>query len=144
MGMETELQHAAEKLIALLTQLRHMSPEKPPPQVAGISPSLMAIIEFVAGSPNCGIKAIARGLNLSPPSVSISVRNLEEAGLIARKPHPSDRRAVQIFLTPAGQELYDRTHAFRRQRFEKLLSGLTPEERATLLGLLEKALKQES
>jgi DNA-binding MarR family transcriptional regulator len=100
----------------------------------------MAIIDFVAPSPHCGVKEIARGLKLSTPTVSVSVRQLEEAGFLERQPHPTDRRAVQLFLTPAGQELHEQTYAFRRQTFERLLSGLTPEERETLLSLLEKAL----
>jgi DNA-binding MarR family transcriptional regulator len=100
----------------------------------------MAIVDFVATSPHCGVKEIARGLKLSTPTVSVSVRQLEEAGFLERQPHPTDRRAVQLFLTPAGQTLHEQTYAFRRQTFERLLSGLTPEEREMLLALLEKAL----
>ncbi len=103
---------------------------------------MMAIIDFVGSSPDCGVKKIARGLKLSTPTVSVSIRHLEKAGFIDRRPHPADRRAVQIFLTPKGRELYEQTYAFRRQTFERLLSGLTPDERRTLLKLLEKAVTQ--
>ena len=142
--MNDDIEQAAERFIELMGRLRQLAPDRPPPQTAGLSPSLMAIIDFVASSPNCGVKEIARGLNLSPPTVSISVRQLEAAGFIGRRPHPKDGRAVQIFLTPRGQELHDSTYAFQRARFEKLLSVLTPEERDLLLALLEKALNPQA
>ncbi len=136
------LQQAAEQLLSLIKRLRQLSPATPPPQAAQVSPSMMSIIDFVGSSPDCGVKEIARGLKLSTPTVSVSIRHLEEAGFIDRRPHPADRRAVQIFLTPKGWELYQQTYAFRRQTFERLLSGLTPDERQTLLELLEKAITQ--
>lgn len=136
------LQQAAEQLLSLIKRLRQLSPATPPPQAAQVSPSMMSIIDFVGSSPDCGVKEIARGLKLSTPTVSVSIRHLEEAGFIDRRPHPADRRAVQIFLTPKGRELYQQTYAFRRQTFERLLSGLTPDERQTLLELLEKAITQ--
>ncbi len=136
------LQQAAEQLLSLMKRLRQLSPTTPPPQAAQISPSMMAIIDFVGSSPDCGVKEIARGLKLSTPTVSVSIRHLEEAGFLDRRPHPADRRAVQVFLTPKGQQLYEQTNAFQRQTFEKLLTGLTPEERQTLLALLEKAVTQ--
>ena len=138
--MSDDIQQAADRFLSLMAQLRSLGSAAPPPQIAQVSPSLMAIIDFAATSPDCGVKEIAKGLKLSTPSVSVGVRHLEEAGLIDRRPHPRDKRAVQIFLTPQGQELYDQTYRYRRQMFERLLVGLSDEERETLLALLEKAL----
>ena len=82
---------------------------------------------------------MAAKLNLATPTVSISVRQLEKAGFMERQPDPHDGRAVQLFLTPEGQELYQRTLEFRCQKFSGLLAELTHQERTTLLNLLEKA-----
>jgi len=136
------LQQAADQLLSLMKRLRQLSPAAPPPQAAQVSPSMMSIIDFVGSSPDCGIKEIARGLKLSTPTVSVSIRHLEEAGFIDRRSHPADKRAVQVFLTPKGQKLYEQTYAFQRHTFEKLLTGLTPDERQTLLDLLDKAITQ--
>jgi len=84
---------------------------------------------------------MAEGLKLSTPTVSISVRQLEKAGFIERQPDPQDGRAVQLFLTPAGQELYQSTYGFRCQKFERLLTNLTTQERTTLLDLLERSIQ---
>ena len=138
--MDNDLQQAADKFLSLTRRLRRLGPKSPPPVEAQISPSLVAVVEYVAATPGCGIQEMAKGLGLSTPSVSISVRQLEKAGFITRQPDPQDGRAVQLFLTLAGEELHQRTHSFRCQKFECLLKGLTPEERNTLLDLLERAI----
>jgi DNA-binding MarR family transcriptional regulator len=73
--------------------------------------------------------------------VSIAVSQLEDAGFLTRQPDPQDGRAVQLFLTPKGQELHQRTHEFRCKLFERLLTRLTPQERTTMLTLLERAIQ---
>ena len=83
---------------------------------------------------------MAGGLKLSTPTVSIGVRQLEELGFITRQPDSQDGRAVHLFLTPTGQELHQSTHEFRCQKFEQLLTSLTPQERTNLLDLLERAI----
>jgi len=125
-----------------MSRMRRFAASEPPPHDARLSPSLVAIIDFVAANPECGVKEVARGLKLATPTVSINIRQLEEAGFVVRKPHPRDRRAVQLSLTPQGQALHEQTYAFRRQTFERLLAGLTPAERKNMLSLLEKALDQ--
>ncbi len=138
--MSNELEQAADQLLTFMVRLRRLTSTDPPPQAAGLSPSLMAIIDFVATSPQCGVKEIAKGLQLSAPTVSVSVRHLEDAGFLERQPHPRDKRAVQLSLTEKGRSLYEQTIRFRRQTFERLLASLTVEEQKTLLTLLKKAL----
>jgi DNA-binding MarR family transcriptional regulator len=105
------------------------------------SPSQMALLDWIAASDGCGVQDIADGLNLTPPTVSVSVRRLEDAGLIKRKPDPQDKRAVQFFLTAKGQSLQKQSQTFRRQKLELILSGLTQQEQETLMKLLAKALQ---
>jgi len=126
----------SDRFITLMMRLRRLAPE----QAAQISPSAMAIIDFVASEPYCGVKDVARGLEVSAPTVSVAVRQLEDAGLIARRAHPHDGRAVQLFLTPRGQEIYEQTYLSRRQVFERLLAGLSEDEQEIMLNLLSKAL----
>ncbi|MBE9475360.1 MAG: winged helix-turn-helix transcriptional regulator [Chloroflexi bacterium] len=138
--MSNNLEPTAEKFLQLMNRLRRLGPGTAPPKEAKISPSQLALIEYTASNPGCGVQAMAGGLKLSTPTVSIGVRQLEELGFITRQPDPQDGRAVQLFLTPTGQELHQRTHEFRCQKFERLLTGLTTRERTTLLDLLERAI----
>jgi len=67
---------------------------------------------------------------------------LEEVGLLKRQPDPEDGRAIRLFVTAEGRALRRRAQAFRWQKTQRLLAGLTEEERATFLALLEKALTE--
>ncbi len=138
--MTNNLEPTAEKFMHLMTRLRQLGPGAAPPKEAKISPSQLALISYTASNPGCGVQSMAAELNLATPTVSISVRQLEKADFMERQPDPQDGRAVQLFLTPAGQELYQRTQEFRCIKFERLLAGLTPEETNTLLNLLDKAI----
>ena len=46
-------------------------------------------------------------LQVHPTSVTSIVRRLESAGLVARRAHPEDGRAVLAEITPAGRELVE-------------------------------------
>ncbi|HET8604185.1 MAG TPA: MarR family transcriptional regulator [Marmoricola sp.] len=47
-------------------------------------------------------------LQVHPTSVTSIVDRLEKAGLVVRKPHPEDGRAVLAEITSAGRELVER------------------------------------
>jgi len=139
--MTNSLEGAAGKFLNLMDRLRQMGPQTAPPKEANISPSHLAYLTFSASHPGCGIQAMAAGLKLSKPTVSIGVAQLEEAGFFIRKPDPQDGRAIQLYLTPKGQKLHQRTYEFRCQKFERLLEYLTSQERITLINLFEKAIQ---
>jgi DNA-binding MarR family transcriptional regulator len=139
--MANNLEQSAEQFLFLMDRLRQLGPQTAPPLEANISPSQLAFITFAATDPGCGIQAMASGLKLSKATVSIGVSQLEGAGFLTRRPDPQDGRAVQLFLTPEGQELHQHTHEFRCKKFERLLTDLTPQERTTLLTLLGKTIQ---
>jgi DNA-binding MarR family transcriptional regulator len=139
--MINNLEQSAEQFLQLMDRLRQVGPQTAPPREADISPSQLAFLTFLTLNPGCGIQAIASGLKLSKPTVSIGVSQLEETGFLTRQQDPQDGRAVQLFLTPEGQKLHQRTLEFRCQKFERLLAELTPKERTTLINLLEKAIQ---
>ena len=138
--MDNNLEEMAQRFLKLSSRLRRLGPGAPQQEHIATSPSHLALIEYAAGNPYCGIQEMAEALKLSTPTVSISVRQLEKSKLMARKPNPADGRAVHLFLTPKGEDVHQRAHSFHRQKFEKLLSGLNPEERELLISLLERAL----
>lgn len=54
------------------------------------------------------MKTIGSRLQVHPTSVTNAVDRLEAAGLVARAPHPDDRRAVLVELTPEGRDVATR------------------------------------
>jgi len=47
---------------------------------------------------------LARGANMTPQAMGELVDELEALGYVARRPHPADRRAKLVVLTPRGEE----------------------------------------
>lgn len=51
------------------------------------------------------MRVIGERLQVHPTSVTNAVDRLEEAGLVSREPHPSDRRTTLVRLSPAGRRI---------------------------------------
>ena len=130
---------AAARIVELMARLRRWGMAGTPP-LGDVSPSAMALMEYVAAHPGCGVKQLAEGVGLAAPTVSVGVKRLEELGVVERQPDPADGRAVQLFLTDKGRKLHEQVLEFRMRAFSRLLEGLQPEERDELIRLLEKAL----
>jgi len=54
------------------------------------------------------VNELAREVVLSPTAMSRFVDRVADAGYVRREPHPGDRRALQIALTPQGEDLLRR------------------------------------
>lgn len=67
------------------------------------------------------------------------VDDLVEAGLVERRPNPTDRRQRLVVATRAGEELVATRCAQVAEAEAELLHGLEPAERAQLRRLLDKA-----
>jgi len=63
---------------------------------------------------------------------------LESAGLILRKQHPEDRRAISICLTGNGRKITKKLYRMAIDANKAFLVSLTKEEQQTLRGLLGK------
>jgi len=128
-----------ERLLGLFNRVLEQALRDNPLEDSGITPPQLALLDYVAASPGCGVGEIADGLALTAPTVSVGMARLEKASVVERQPDPEDGRAVQFFLSERGQALHERALTCRRQRVRQLLAGLTPEEEAQLVALLEKA-----
>ncbi|MCZ0970587.1 MarR family transcriptional regulator [Streptomyces albulus] len=83
------------------------------------------------------MRELAERMSCEPSNATFVVDKLEKQQLIERRPHPTDRRAKQLVLTPQGIELRARLLALLEA--ESPLAGLDEEERSTLQGLLARA-----
>ncbi len=72
--------------------------------------------------------ALARLLEIQPITLLRQLDRLEEAGLIERRPHPSDRRAQQLYLTPAAGHLLKEIGRLGRDLAARAFSGLSEAE----------------
>jgi DNA-binding MarR family transcriptional regulator len=90
------------------------------------------------GLPGLRLTDLGNRLLITPPSVTGVVDRLERAGLVVRDGSPTDLRAKQVALTPAGRRLVDRVLAVHEGQIDKVLGGLDADERAVLQHLLSR------
>ncbi|GGM93460.1 putative transcriptional regulator, MarR family protein [Terrabacter tumescens] len=81
------------------------------------------------------MKVIGSRLQVHPTSVTNAVDRLEDAGLVMRRAHPEDRRAMLVSLTPSGRALAERaTTALNTEVFEQ--PDLDTEDAQSLVDVL--------
>ncbi len=82
------------------------------------------------------MRVIGDRLQVHPTSVTNAVDRLEADGLVRRRPHPQDRRAVLVELTDEGRSLAEEaTQRLNTGVFADL--GLSARQERTLTGVLE-------
>jgi DNA-binding MarR family transcriptional regulator len=81
---------------------------------------------------------LAALMSCEPSNATFVVDKLEHQQLIERRPHPTDRRAKQLTLTPEGAELRERLLKVTTE--QPLFVGLTKNERGALQDLLQRAI----
>ncbi|HEY1978019.1 MAG TPA: MarR family transcriptional regulator [Candidatus Baltobacteraceae bacterium] len=81
-----------------------------------------------------------REMMLTSGAMTNRIDRLEEAGLVARRPDPDDRRGTLVRLTAKGKTLIDTATSKHVANEERLLSALNARERQQLNELLRKLL----
>ncbi|MGE4242311.1 MarR family winged helix-turn-helix transcriptional regulator [Ramlibacter sp.] len=104
----------------------------------GLRPVDFSVLSLVAHNPGITSRQLCGSLALLPPNVVGLLNTLEKRDLIARQPHPRDRRAMGLHLTTAGQKLMRDAERTAAQLEAEVAAKLTPAELRTLLKLLKK------
>lgn len=75
---------------------------------------------------------LARAESVRPQSMGATVAALEEMGMVAREPHPTDGRQVHIALTGKGAAVRKSVKDAKRTWLAQAVLQLSEEERETL------------
>src|SRR6202030_586864 len=75
---------------------------------------------------------LARAEGMKPQSMGTTIAALEEMGMVARKPHPTDGRQVNIELTAKGAAVRRNVVDAKRTWLAQAIGQLDEEERETL------------
>jgi DNA-binding MarR family transcriptional regulator len=116
---------AAETLDAFFGLWRQLIPSE------GVSMTAGSTLGLLLRSGALRLTALAEREAVSQPAMTGLVGRLQGAGLVARRPDPSDGRAVLVELTAQGRALIEDRRARRAAEMERLLEVLSPGERAT-------------
>jgi DNA-binding MarR family transcriptional regulator len=103
-------------------------------EAVGLSFGKTRALRRIAAKP-MSMRELAALLGMDPPNLTPVVDDLEQAGLVERQAHPTDRRAKVVVATAAGAELAERAQAIL-DRPAAGLSGLATEDLETLVRIL--------
>jgi DNA-binding MarR family transcriptional regulator len=104
--------------------LRRLRAEPGPPM------SQMAVLSRLDREGPASISDLAAADRMRPQSMAQTVRELEKAGMVSRRPDPADGRRFFVELTSAGLDTLNATRARREDWLTRALDGeLDAEER---------------
>jgi len=104
----------------------------------GLHPGQDALLRCLWSSDGQTQSDLVEQLGVEAPTVTKMVHRLEAAGFVKRRPHPTDRRATQVWLTASGRAIRPDVQKVRNRVNRKLAAGLSPRQQDTLASLLTK------
>lgn len=100
--------------------------------------SCRALLRSLRHMEGCTQLDLVRETHLKPPTVSVTLKKLEENGFVTRRPDAHDLRATRVSLTDKGRALNDATLDRCRQADAIMMQGVTDEEVEILTRVLTK------
>jgi MarR family transcriptional regulator, transcriptional regulator for hemolysin len=79
---------------------------------------------------------LAEILEIEPITLGRLIDRMAESGWVERRPHPSDRRARQLYLTAQAEPVFARMRALADEAREEALAGLLQDDRERLTATL--------
>ena len=104
----------------------------------GLSIPEWRVIAVVGGFAPLSSNEICRLTEMDKAKVSRAVTRLAAAGLLSRKPDPTDQRLIQLAFTKKGRKVYDAIVPRARALERELTEALAPGERTVLERVLVK------
>jgi DNA-binding MarR family transcriptional regulator len=110
----------------------------------GLQPPLFRVLNLVDAAEGKSQQAIAAEIEIPPSRMVALVDELEQRGLVERRPDPEDRRVRALFLTAAGRHSLERGRKIAKQHEEELTKGMEPADRKRLVDLLQKIVDEQA
>lgn len=110
--------------------------------LASLTPTQVHYLDTIFHLENPNISELASHLNVSKPTVTFAINNMEKLGYVKKSQSDEDRRFFSIHLTSKGKKmakLHDEIHKNYAEIFKQVLDK---NELKTLEDLLEKVLKE--
>ena len=106
--------------------------------VYDLKPVEFSVMSVVLHNPGVTSRQLCAALDILPPNLVGLIQLLETRGLIERKPHPYDGRAVGIHPTDEGEALMMKAEVTAKELEMNVGSKLKPNQVQTLVTLLQK------
>jgi DNA-binding MarR family transcriptional regulator len=107
---------------------------------AGTTPARARLLGALHCQGSCKMSEVGVRLGVTPRNVTKLVDGLESEGLVARKPHPDDRRVTLLSLTDEGMRVCKESMLANHAAISQLYEQLGPTDRQHLARILRKLL----
>jgi DNA-binding MarR family transcriptional regulator len=104
----------------------------------GLSAVEVNVLRTVVAAGPLRVSELARWQGVDKSTMTPQVRELEERGLLARRPDPHDRRGVLVSATPRGRRVRSRMDAAGAAVFDEILRDWSAADRTALADLLDR------
>ena len=94
----------------------------------GVHPGQLPFINIISHREGISQRELAERLHVKPPTVAVTVKRLEKAKVIYRKPDPNDMRISRIYLTEKGIEVAEQIEVVVKANEKALTAGFSEEE----------------
>jgi DNA-binding MarR family transcriptional regulator len=99
----------------------------------GVTTPQYAALSALAEEPGLSNAQLARRSFVTPQTMNQILAKLDVGGLVKRRGHPEHGRVLQVYLTTAGDRLHEECAWRVAAVEERMVSGLTREDRLRLL-----------
>lgn len=103
-----------------------------------LRPVDFSVLTLIAHNPGITSRQLCTALDILPPNLVGLIKSLDKRGLIERHPHPTDRRAQGLHLSPAGKKLQKSAQNTVTALEKEAAGRLSAAELNTLKSLLRK------
>jgi len=103
----------------------------------GYTQSQWRVLWAIGKSEGTSQAALAESLEMQPIAVARIVDRMEEAGLVERRPDPTDRRALKLYLTPQAGPTIEVLRGIADEMLGIASTGISVEQREHVLAVLQ-------
>ena len=104
----------------------------------GLTRARWQVLWHLARNEGCKQAELAETLDLAPISLGRQIDNLQQEGLVERRPDPNDRRCFRLHLTERAGPVLEQLQQLAQQTRREALAGFSGAELEIFLGLLER------
>jgi len=95
---------------------------------SGLHPGQPRMLDYIRSHPGCTQKEAADELDVTPASAAASLKRLEKAGLVRRRPDERDARRNCLFITDEGVSRMEENQRQFALLDERMFRGMTEAE----------------
>ncbi len=104
----------------------------------GIFPAQLRILMQLSFHEGVNQKELARILQVSPATITVSIKKLVKDGYVAKETDSSDSRYNILEITPKGYEVIEKSRSIVEKIDESMFEGFTEEEQQIFMNYLDR------